>query len=411
MYVQSSNLQNSFYVAKVLTTTSVKWMRDTKFYNVLMTLILSSVLVILTVSLPLVVGSITNNIIIENSGKIITLSPLYTEGRWIKDINNKTVILRGVWLAEYADSCVGAWGGDYFTWNEDNVRADMQNLRDVWHVNAIMTFIWGSWWMEDKAVTLGGYTTSHHYRFAIKEAIKIAQEYGLYFQIRLWAIDPSEGRVGQPYSPYSSLWTQQDFIDFWVSVAAELKNYPNVIFTLYDEPHGDQDLWFQMANKTIYAIRQAGANQLILVHWGFCGSCMWMEKWVQQGYPTENIVFSNHIYRFHGTFEYNPNSPTDIDYIRDFLARKPSEDEYDGAAYKYITDTYNIPIWVSAIGAYRGFADDSEYNYFKNTLTVLNEWNFSYCAYQWFRSDLPWYIGWHEPNRVGQALIEAITSP
>jgi len=97
-----------------------------------------------------------------------------------------------------------------------------------------------------------------------------------------------------------------------------------------------------------------------------------------------------------------------VDYIRNFLANPPSSESYTGVGIKYVMDTYNVPIWVTAMGAYRGFEDDSEYEYFKNTLTVLNEWEVSYCAYQWFRSDLPWYIGWHEPNRVGQALIDAI---
>lgn len=360
-------------------------------------------------NVPPVISLLSRGTAIPSSGKIAIVSPLHVEGRYIKDILNNTVVLRGVWLAEYADSCVGAWGRDYYSWNEANVRADMQNLRDVWHVNTVCTFIWGNWWRDNLAVTLGGYSTSHHYRFAIKEAARIAQEYGLYFQLRLWAPEQLEGRVTQPYQPYSN-WSVPDFIDFWVSVATELKDYPNVIFTLYDEPTGDQQTWFNVANQTIAAIRTVGADQLIVIHWDYCGSCMWMENWMQGGYPTKNILFSNHIYRVHGTFAYDPSAPTDIDYIRDFLGTKPQGDTYTGAGYRYITDTYNIPIWVSAIGAYGGATNDAEYTYFNNTLQVLNEWNISYCAYQWFRGGLPWFIGYHEPNRVGQALIDAIVA-
>jgi len=371
--------------------------------------VIFAVSVFLVLSLSPVLSLLSNSLTFGSSGTIATISPLHTEGRYIKDMYNRTVLLRGVWLAEYADSCVGAWGGDYYRWNEANVKADMQNLRDVWHVNVVNTFIWGNWWVDDLAVTLGGFSTNQHYRFAIKEAARIAQQYGIYFQIRLWEPNSAEGAVDQPYAPYSTRWTQQDFVNFWSSVATELKGYPNIIFTLYDEPAGNQTLWFTMATQAINAIRAAGAENLVVVHWGFCGDNMWMERWINESRPIHNIVFSNHIYRYHGTFAYNPNSPTDIDYIRAFLAAKPGA-SYTGAGYKYITDTYNIPIWVSAIGSHNGASDDSEYTYFKNTLQVLNEWNLSYSAYQWFRNGLPWYIGYRTPNRVGQALIDAITA-
>lgn len=362
-----------------------------------------AVILIAVLTIPSVFSALTNSAIITNFGTVQGMSPLHTEARYIKDSSNRIIILRGVWLAEYADSCVGAWDGDYYNWDEANVRADMQNLRDVWHVNVINTFIWGNWWRQDLAVTLGGYETSDHYRFAIKEAARIAQQYGLYFQIRLWATDPSEGRIEQPYSPYSTVWTRQDFINFWASVATELKGYPNVIFQLYDEPDGNVTLWFETAKQAITAIRNAGAENLVVVHWQYCGDNMWIADWIDGGYPTHNIVFSNHIYRFHGTFDYNPDSPVDINYIRTQLG----DNIGNHRAYKYITDTYNVPIWASAIGAYDGATDNNEYTYFKNTLQVLNEWNISYAAYQWFRSDMPWFIGDHQPNRVGQALIDA----
>jgi len=361
-------------------------------------------------SISITYSLLTSSVIIGNSGQVTTSSSLRTEGRWIKDADGNTLILKGVWKAEYADSCVGWWGNDPYNWNEAAVRADMQNLRDVWHVNCLNTFIWGNWWEGDLAVTLGGGTTSHHYRWVLKETARLAAEYGLYFQIRLWEPSTTEGSVDQPYYPYSNYWTEQQFTDFWVSVANEMKAYPNVLLCLYDEPvHGETD-WFRVANNTIFAIRATGCENLIVNHLDYCGDCMWMERWVQAGYPTHNIVFSNHIYRFHGTYAYDPNSATDYQYILSFLSDKPSATRYTGAGYKYITDTYNIPIWVSEIGAYNGATNDAEYTYFNNTLHALNELQLGYCAYQWFRSSLPWYVGYRMPNRVGQALIDAIMS-
>jgi len=383
---------------------AVKGLQNTKFHTMML------ILAILTgiFSLSLATSLLMNSILIRNSGAIATTSPLHTEGRYIKDIFNNTVILRGVWKAEYIDSCVGWWDSPY-TWDENAVRASMQFLKRDWGINVISTFIWGDWWLEDKSTTLNGHSTSHSYRFAIKETLRLAMEYGLYFQIRLWSPIRAEGRVNAPYAPYSS-WTVDDFVNFWASVATELKHYPNVIFTLYDEPTGNMSVWFDAAEQAINAIRGVGAEQLIVVHWAYCGSCLWMEQWVNEGRPLQNIVFSNHIYRVHGTFEYNANSPVDIDYIRTQLGDNVSNHR----AYKYITDTYNIPIWVSAIGAYNGKTNDEEYVYFRNTLAVLNEWELGYAAYQWFRTDLVWALQEstgvipNPPNRVGQALIDAI---
>ena len=384
---------------------AVKELINTKFYA----MVLISVILAGMFNLSPVISSLMSNVTIRSSGTISTISPLHVEGRYIKDTFNNTVVLRGVWKGQLADSCVGTWG-DPFTWDENVVRASMQALKN-WGINVINDFIWGDWWLEDKNTTLGGYPTSHHYRWVIKETLRLAQEYGLYFQIRLLSPICAEGRVNAPYAPYSS-WTVDDFMNFWVDVATELKGYPNVIFTLYDEPTGDINVWFDAAERAINAIRAVGAEQLIVVHWAYCGSCMWMEQWVNEGRPLHNIVFSNHIYRVHGTFGFNPNSPVDIDYIRNFLARKPSNG-YDGAAYKYITDMYNVPIWVSAIGAYAGYADDMEYVYFRNTLAVLNEWGLGYATYHCYATHLVWtlleeYTPSHPPNRVGQALIDAI---
>lgn len=349
---------------------------------------------------------------IPSSGRIgIPTSPLHVDGRYIKNSLNQTVYLRGVWKPDYLDSCVG-WWGDPYSWNENNVRAMMNALRYNWGINVINIFVWGDWWLEDKSTTLNGQPTSHSYRWVIKETLRIAQEYDLYVQIRLYSPIRAEGRVAAPFQPYSS-WTVDDFYNFWINMATELKNYNNAIFTLYDEPNSELTIWFDAATAAINEIRSTGAQQIIVVHYAYCGSSMWMENWIQQGRPLENIVFSNHIYRYHGTFRYDMNSPVDIEYIRDFLSNKPVNG-YTGAAYGYITNTYNVPIWVSAIGSHSGSINDQEYVYFKNTLQVLNELGLGYVAYQWFRTDTPWATQKNEgllvnpPNRVGQALIDAI---
>lgn len=375
--------------------------------------LISIILVGIVIASP-AIASLVNDITIRNSGKIVSKTlPLHVDGRYVKNALNQTVYLRGVWKGAFLDTSTGWWGLDASKWSEDDLRETLRILRSEWGVNVINTQIWGDWWLENKAVTLMGGTTDIGLRDAIKETLRIASEYGIYVQIRLYSPIRAEGRIeGQPYQPYSS-WMVDDFVNFWVDVATELKSYPNAIFTLYDEPTGNMSIWFDAAEQAINAIRAAGAQQLIVNHWAYCSDCMWIERWIQQNRTLDNIVFSNHIYRYHGTFGYNTDSPVDIEYIRDFLAAKPGG-TYTGAAYKYITDVYDVPIWVSAIGAYSGHEDDDEYIYFRNTLQVLNEWKLGYTAFHADRTALAWTLltptssVFDPPNRVGQALIDAV---
>jgi len=357
------------------------------------------------------------NYTIHSSGLIdYGARPLRVEGRYIKDDLGRTVYLRGVWKGGFISSCTGWWAKESFrVWNERATRESMMVLKGLWGVNVLNVFFWADWWIDNASTSLGGYATDKPYRYCIKESVRLAQEYGLYFQLRMYGVCAAEGRVeGQPYPPYTNnsyITSVDDFVNFWADFAYEFKDCPNVIFTLFDEPTGNQTLWFETATKTIHAIRAKGIENLIVVHWAYCGSCLWMEQWIQEDRPTHNILFSNHIYRHHGTFEGNPYSSVDREYIKTQLGDNTGSHR----AYKYITDTYNIPIWVSAIGAYEGASDDDEYVYFRNTLDVLNEWNLSYAGYMW---QLGPHFAWsllkddssyiQPPNRVGQALIDAV---
>ncbi len=58
----------------------------------------------------------------------------------------------------------------------------------------------------------------------------------------------------------------EEFIAFWRAVASSLRDRPNVIFGLMNEPNAqDAKEWLGAANAGIAAIRQAGAKQLVLV--------------------------------------------------------------------------------------------------------------------------------------------------
>jgi len=365
--------------------------------------------------LPPALSSLVNSVTIRSSGQIAVTLPLHVDGRYIKNLLNSTVYLRGVWGGSFVDVSTGWWGLDASKWDETALRYTLQTLQQQWGANCINTFIWGDWWLGNKNASLmgGDNQTNIGCRDAIIRTVEVAAEYGIYIQLRLYGCNRTEGRVeGLPFAP-DYAWSVQNFTDFWVNITTTLKDYPNVIYHLFDEPVGNQTTWFSVANQTITAIRAAGVNQLIAIHWGYCGDMMWVGTWVNAGYPTTNILFSEHIYRSLGSFQWNSNYPVDINSIRSCL--NSTQGEPYGTATKYIQDTYDVPVWVSAVGGLWGTTDDNEYIAFRNTLQVLNEWNISYIAYTTGRTQpqgaltvSPATEVFGAPNRMGQALIDAI---
>lgn len=412
-------------------------MQNQKFRAVILIFVLSTA----AVNFTSVFSLLNNETSIQASGKIAYILPLHVEGRYIKNNLGQTIYLRGVHggsgAGDFANDCTGMWtpaGGrtgydGVGIWNETAVRTHLQAMRD-WGFNVLAVFINIDWWIHNKSTTLYrelnnvSISTSHPYRYCIKETLRIAQEYGIYVLLRTRYISVWDSWTGQPIYPSTSYFgnnlesSKQGFTNFWVNFATELKDYPNVIFHLWDEPDtsrgNTREDWIDTANRTLIALRNAGIEQIIMVHWAGCGSCLWMEDFYNAGLVMDNVVFTQHIYRYHGTFEGNPNSPTDIDYIRHQLG--DDGPMYGGPrSYLRIIQNLSLPVWIGAIGASRGWEDDNEFTYFNNTLNVLNEWNLGYIAYQYGRQDMRWTIQESAPavaqlNRVGQALVDAIAA-
>lgn len=72
-----------------------------------------------------------------------------------------------------------------------------------------------------------------------------------------------------------------DFADFWRRLASEFASNPRVWFGLMNEPNGlPTRQWFEAAQAAIYAIRQAGAHNLILVPGNaWSGAHSWTATW------------------------------------------------------------------------------------------------------------------------------------
>jgi len=400
------------------------------------TLLVASIAIAMIVSVQSTLSAFNTMRTIPSSGSIGFMRPLHTDGRWVKDDLGNIVVLKGLVKVDHTDTAVGWWttpgedmaGSNYANWNEAAVRAHFQVMKQQWGVNVVSILFTIDWWIRNARETISAYApvTDRGARDSIIDVVRIAQEYGIYVILWAYAVKVSEGRTFLPFPPYhdgSVIPSVQAFADFWVSVARDVANYPNVLFSLYDEPFtptGIPTEWFDAAALTVNALRNASFNNLVVMQWAFAGSFDWVDQWVQEGRPTQNILFTNNIYRWHGTFENNPNSPTDINYIRRQLTDPTANWPL---LYAHVITDLNLPIHVGGIGAFNGVSDDAEYDAFRNSLTVLNELRVGYEVLKWHRSDTAWAVQQHivdprlgyvpaiqPPNRVGQALIDAIAN-
>jgi len=354
---------------------------------------------------------------IANYGSISHIQPLHVEGRNIKNSLGEIVVLRGVNKHGFEDDPRGHWqrfdgGISYNTFDTNIVAANLDAMRS-WGINFVRSYSTVQFWVEN---------TGNH-RQIIKEYASLAAQCGIYLLYSFWHILPTAGQTGAPYPPYCEnnpyLNSSADFVELWRSIAIELKDYPNILFELWNEPLGDKEIWFNTVQQCIIAIRSTGATNLIVVQWDYglwanlnypnVGSKM---DWVQQyslNDTTGNIVYSTHIYRDGGVHYSEPS----------YVYCWTYDDMLKGlqiCLVDYVINTLNKPILVGEIGPNMWRTGDEltkELAFYNNTLTILNEWNISYAAFWW------WPLGsyphlttapGYQPNVAGIILRSMLSS-
>lgn len=379
------------------------------------------ILILGALNLIPVLSFLVDDITIKSSGSIAIISPLHVEGRYIKDSFGNAMYLRGVNKAGFEDQPGGIWMGravkDYSQWNPDDVRTELDAMKS-WGINTIRCH---------QAVEHWKYDMGQH-RQIIKEFLTLAAEKGMYviydgYSIRNYWNGAKQDPL--PYPPYQKsenasdvIASEDEFVEWWVSVAMELKDYPNVIFELWNEPCGDDQAkqsWFNVSQRCIQTIRATGATQLIIFQWR-------MDCWVNLDYPPPNnpastmdwiwqanltdplgnVVYSTHIYRCYGAFHHSTPS-----YWNAW--------EYDEIlqAFKYMKfneTIQNYPLFIGEIGADVAYTEEElqhELLAWGNCLTLFEEMGIHYTAFWWrsigiFRlhSGSPDFT----PNEAGQIL-------
>jgi hypothetical protein len=406
-----------------------------------------SLVMILLLCIEINAYSLTHtNFSIQNLGRVAYILPLHVEDALIKDSLGNTVYLRGVGKIHWDDDPTGwwlptsgAWYQGYLNWDEDAIRLNLRGMKSF-GINVVRFHTVADWWLNDK-VTIQGYTGS--YRNNLKRTFEIAAEQGLYVMMDLyspvngsWMHANGRGPPGIPFGPYAYSEAaaifpdKQAFVNYWANVANELKNYPNVIFELYNEPNVPsgfdvnvtRDDWFDAVQQAITAIRATGAKNLIVVTWG--AACVPHMGWqdgvsVNLGYiehyplndSENNIVYTAHLYRTYlNSIWYDSYNYTDC-YIK-----------MEQCLFKYVVENLRKPVIIGEIGVNMwsdnttrdssGLTElEKELQWARNVFNISNQWGIGYLAWDW---SIPsqWQLieNWNpvEPTAWGQVLIDAI---
>jgi len=363
--------------------------------------------------------------------------PLHVEGNLIKDDVGRVVHLHGVNVHGLEDHPYGHWidsnGIHWNTWDLSVIREMLDGLVR-WGVNCIRCH-------NSVAIWKGNYgNIQANFKTLLAECLQrgiyvILDFYDVGYYNMGGAGDPVPWRPENPdFGPifdvtgYSSVtWDRladvipdiPSFVEFWRMIAEQLRDYPNVIFELWNEPHlaSGQDItegmteWFNAAQQCIDAIRSVGANQLIIVQWGYgvayypwepetYSAIPWFEEYASKlTDPAGNLVISTHCYRAYdgfGRWQDGHRGYTVEEITEAFTAE-----------FLPIAETY--PLIIGEIGA--GGVDEYDAIALENALDILGQHGVHYTAFWFFPSGV-YALLTTEPNYTptdtGLAVIRSI---
>lgn len=352
------------------------------------------------------------------------MKTIHTDGRYVKDSDGVTVTLKGVNFAQFIDYANGNWiqksSGNivWNTWDTTNAQAALDAMKS-WGCNCVRTLATVQWWTEN----------TDNFRQHIKDWIAWADQRGLYVVLNFWRVSGASTCI-YPVPPFNTdandnaiLGSEQAFIDFWASVASELKDYPNVLFSLWNEPNGDQGAtpanWMSTAQKCITAIRATGAQNLVVVQWGYNilpttyqNPSPWSLDWIEN-YPLtgSNILYSTHLYW----------APTDQNWS-DMTYESLKNGYGNNCLINHVLNDLGKPLWIGEIGANLWWGAPQyppenlrdELMWFGNALKWFNEIGVGYAGWGWLTQNQgqAYYLLVAEPDfppsDAGKILINSI---
>jgi hypothetical protein len=395
---------------------------------------------------------------IENSGLIsynqLSLArPLHVEGNRIKNDLGRVICLRG-WNKGGRTLETKEFG--WATWQryeQSKVDLCLEKMKS-YGANCIRVgYNFWSWINNYPTPTEKGTII---YRECIEDMITRAEQRGIYVILCPWGIYPKDcpihGWNGCPpndaggqgsmdvmgFDPYSTngheglIPNADAFTNLIVDVVEVLGGHVNLIVEFYNEPWASYtgtyyaNLWQSVWQKTINAIREKETEKgyvyhLILVQLTSnlrytalsdpCSNFNWY--WTNPlSDPANNLVYSQHCYRYHGSVGYQ-NTLTSRPYTYEELKRIYQEEKLEELSKL-------VPIVIGEVGAYIPIDNTepvgTEYLWMQNTLKIFNEWGLGYLGWAWWDANTGWQqieSGSEQTtggivNKFGQLLVDAI---
>jgi len=391
------------------------------------------------------------------------LSPLHTEGKYIKDEFGNIVYLRGTSKSSHIGVPGGFWHpedsmNDYGIgiWSPDAVTYNLGEMKDL-GINTLKLFLPEvGRWLRNQDTGGIGITPRDEIAYVINEANKS----GIYVLLSPWAIDnvydPQGGQTAIPWDYYTDpetgityggpgvftnpaeqgvLTSPEDFIDYWAgatdSISAEYGHFPNILYDLWNEPNGwlegfnVQEMYFNVCQDVIDALRAKGDEHIVVYQFGFSGTESNQALEWGQNLTGSNIVYSIHTYRsvlkpegMDFAWHWWPNGEYQYSDVERILLG-------DGVSRTYYVQNIidnNLPFINTEMGAIReqsvvpGDTYENEVTWYSNMLTCFNNWESGYINFEWYSTER-WFgmlesnyvYPWRPPvNAAGQALVDAI---
>jgi len=317
---------------------------------------------------PEISGSLTviGNRIFTASGR-----PIVLKGMCYTYFVNNAYATGGVWLL--ADGTM-RWG-----WSETGVQNLLDFMRSS-NANVVRVFMTVEYWLQNT-----GDFQNHIKYFVTEAAIR-----GVYTVLTFWNTGGTM-EMPQGVHPWQDgntfIKTSADFVNLWGNITTVMKNYPNLIFELFNEPTGDEAEWFSVTQQCITRIRSIGAVQPILIQYSYQINHDWGSGWYYGmdwvfnhplTDPQNNLIYSTHLYTYTWAGFYNSDLGIEV---TDYSSIDHALNEcrvYEVASLH--------PVFFGEIG--NNLWDDTLENgvraqdiFYNNTLTLLDQHGIGYGAF------------------------------
>jgi aryl-phospho-beta-D-glucosidase BglC (GH1 family) len=293
-----------------------------------------------------------------------TLSALHTSGRTILDVNGKVVVLKGF--------CVPASGDNwYYRKGTHTADSDFAAIHAL-GANCVRYAINDNWFAPVD------YIYSSDNSITCDDLVDFAANHGLYIILDMHYYK-GEGSGSLPTNI-------QDWINTWIAIAQRYKNSPNVLFELFNEPGGDFNSWRNAAQSCLDAIRNTGAENIVLIDGfnlpsggganellAFNGN--WLQNETRTGYA-RNVIYTVHQY----VTGYGASPPSTISALESWFRTKGWDLPLTQAVAPVLVGEFNVQHGDSRDANYDG---DTALAVFDNFMKVFDNWGVSYTAWCW----------------------------